>query len=304
MVDDFAVGREREFVCAPRERERHGGGVGFDQQPVGRDEAECIQFSGTARVEEGAVEGEPGAERGERFHEFGGAGVGVEKKSARGQGGSGAKGVVEGAPGIDAVDGRGEIARGGKCELGVENVELFFERSATQAAKARIVGAGAVEHPAVESDLADDGHGRGVQERCQCGEPGRSAVAGVPGMKAEARRDPVGVRACEREDLGPVGFGSAVDYDAAHAEGGELRGDFLPKRREPRVVKVIVRVVERERHRRARDQAARCFSARSFMRVRTAARPLRRVGERSRLKPRASKSMGSVDTISAGVAPS
>ncbi len=144
-------------MCAPQRGEGHGGGIGFDQEAVGRNVAESIQLAGTACVEEVTVEGEVGAEIGEGFDEFGRAAVSMEKKAARRQRRRGTKRVVKGTPGAEAVDRGGTNMRGGEGELGAKDIALFLQGSAAQTNEARIVWAGAVSHPAIEADLADGG---------------------------------------------------------------------------------------------------------------------------------------------------
>lgn len=220
--------------------------------------AKGIQLAGTAFVEEVAVEGKVGAESAEGADEFHGASVGVEKETSGGQSGSDAKGVVKRTPGVDAMDGGGAVPRGGEGELCGEYVELFFERRAAETGETRVVGTGAVGHPAVETDLADGGGRMSVECSGERGEPVGGTIADMPRMKAEAWCDPGGMRVGEGEDLRPVGFRGAVDDGAAETEGRKLDGDFYPVRDEPLVVEMIVCVVKRERHRREETERDAC----------------------------------------------
>src|SRR5690606_19699381 len=114
------------------------------------------------------------------------------------------------------------------------SVALFGERGAAETGESRIVGSGAIEHPAVESDFADGDGGSGSRagfpRRLELGEQratpiGRS-VADVPRMKAETRNEPRrpvvrrNVAAAECGDVGPVGFARAVHDSGAERQAG------------------------------------------------------------------------------------
>lgn len=101
----------------------------------------------------------------------------------------GAEGFEEEAEGVDAVDGGGAVEGDGKGELSFEDGELFVERGAAEAGEAGIIGAGAVEHPAVEADFTDGGAGIGGEVGAEGFEPGGGAVADIPRMKAVAGKE-------------------------------------------------------------------------------------------------------------------
>lgn len=185
MVDGVAVGETRKFVGAVRGGEGHRGGVGLDEKAVERERAKDVAFGGLAIAEKVAVEGEISAEGDEIAGEFGGAAVGVEEETATRKR-SGTEDLGEGAPGVEAVDRGGKIALGGEAELPGEGVALLVERSAAETGEAGIVGAGAIEDPAVETDLADEGVGvcvEGLEERFA---PAGGGVADIPRVKAVA----------------------------------------------------------------------------------------------------------------------
>lgn len=185
VVDGVAVGETRKFVGAVRGGEGHRGGVGLDEKAVERERAKDVAFGGLAVAEKVAVEGKVGAERSEIAGEFGGAAVGVKEEPA-GRKRSGTKDVGEGAPGVEAVDRDGEIALGGEVELPGEGVALLVERRPAETGEAGIVGAGAIEDPAVETDFADEGVRVGVEGADKGVAPVRGGVADVPGVEAVA----------------------------------------------------------------------------------------------------------------------
>lgn len=191
---------------------------------------------------EGAVEGKIGAEAEKSREHFGRAAVGVKEEAARGER-SVFERVEERAEGVETVDAGGEVAFGGERELRAEDFDLLVERGAAESGQARIVGAGAVEDPAVESDFADVRAGSGVEGRAEGVEPGGGAVAGVPRVESVAGEDE-GVAAGERGDGGPVGFAGAVDDGALQADFGVCGGYLVEVRRERGVLKVVVSVVE------------------------------------------------------------
>ena len=248
MIHGGAVGRGREFVSAPELRGDHRGGVGFDEQAVEGDGFEGGLVFGVARVEEGSVEGEIGAAFGEGGNKFGGAAVGVKKKTAFGDVYAGDD-FGERAPGLEAVDGDGAVFRAGKGELFEENFALFGERGAALAGEAGVVGAGAVEDPAVDTDFADGGVRVGIEVGFESGEPVRGTVAGLPRVEAVAGADK-GVALGESRDAGPVGFAGAVDNHKTEADGVPGRGDAVEMRGEPIVLEVVVGVVEHQGGRR------------------------------------------------------
>lgn len=126
----------------------HRGGVGLDEETGERDVFEKLAEPGMARGEVGGVEGKIGAEGGKRGDEFDGAAVGVKQETARGKR-DGAECFEEKAEGIDAVNRGGSIQGDGEVELGFEGGDLLVERSPAETGEARVIGAGAVKHPAV-----------------------------------------------------------------------------------------------------------------------------------------------------------
>lgn len=222
-------------MCRRRGR---GGGVGFEEEAVQGDLAKDFAATGVAGTEEGAVEREIRAEAEELREHFRRAAVGVEEEAALGEG-RGFEDVQERAEGVEAVDAGGEIAFGGEGELRAEDFDLCGERGAAESGEARVVGAGAVEYPAVEADFSDGRAGVGVERGAERVEPGGGAVAGVPGVEAVAGVDK-GVAAGERGDVGPVGFAGAVDHGAAQADFGAGSRYLVEVRGERGVLEVIV----------------------------------------------------------------
>ena len=111
------------------------------------------------------------------------------------------------------MDGDGELAFAGECELGEEDGELLVE-----------VG---VLDPAIESAFADGGVGEAVEETGEGVEPVGGALVGEPGVKAEGGVDEIGVALGEGGDLGPVGLGGAIDDAAGDADGFHLGDDAV-----------------------------------------------------------------------------
>lgn len=97
--------------------------------------------------------------------------------------------------GVDAVNRDGAVQLGRESELGGEDGELFVERGAAEAGEAGIVGAGAVEHPAVEADFSDGGVGIGDEVSAERFEPGGRTVTDVPRMQTVTGSDVKGLRA-------------------------------------------------------------------------------------------------------------
>lgn len=221
----------------------HGGGVGLDEEALLGDELKHGATGGVVRPEEGAVEGEIGAEVGEGADEIGRPTVGVEEEADRRQPGV-AQEVVEGAEGIEAMERGGPAEFSGEGELGGADLGLFGEGRAAEAGEAGVVGAGAVEHPAVETELADGGGGVAFEPGAEGGVPGGGAVAAIPRVEPVAGQHP-GVGGGEGGDGGPIGFAGAVDDGAGEAEGGEVGGEGGEVGGERLVVGVVVRVVER-----------------------------------------------------------
>ena len=180
----------------------HVGGVGFQEEPVGRDLAECLAGGFFAGVEEVSGEGEVGAEGRKVRDQRGGSAVGMEEEAALGTGVV-AEAVEEGAPGLETVDGEGAVELGGELELLEEDFGL--------------IGEVVVVHPAIESALTDAGVGEFGEEVGENCEPIRAALVGFPGMEAEGGDDEVGVGAGEGGDLWPIGFAGAVDDAAGDA---------------------------------------------------------------------------------------
>jgi len=97
---------------------------------------------------------------------------------------------VKRAPCIEAVNRDGQIACGGQRELSGENVQLFFQRRAAEICKTRIVGRGAIEYPAIETDLTDDGVRMRREKRGELFKPIGAAIADMPWMKTKAGANP------------------------------------------------------------------------------------------------------------------
>jgi hypothetical protein len=133
VIGGGAVGARERWESFLFGWKAHGGGVGFDEEAVGRDELKQFAKAGVPRGEVSAVERKVSAELGEGFHHFGGTTVGVEQKTARGEA-TGALGGLERfeqqAEGVDAVNRGRAIEQGGEDELFVEDRELFLERGA------------------------------------------------------------------------------------------------------------------------------------------------------------------------------
>lgn len=234
-------GEGREFFESGRKP--HRGRVGFDEQAVGRDDGIDGFQARFARIEKGAVEGKIGAEIGEGFYHLDGAAVGVQEETA-GWPRRGAQQVVEKAEGVEAMEGRGAVLCGGALELPDEDFGLLLEGSAAKAGEARVVGPGAIEHPAIETELADASRRMGLQRGEEGFLPRGGAIAGFPRMQAVAGNHAGGMRGCERGDVGPVGFTGAVDDPVTNADGGEIGKDAFTVRPKPGVVPVIVCVAE------------------------------------------------------------
>ena len=195
-----------------------------------------------ARIEKCAVEGKIRAALGEGRDKFDGAAVGVEEEAALGDVYAGDD-LGEGAPRLKAVDGDGAVFGAGEGELLEKNFALLGERGAALSGEARVVGAGAVENPAVDAELADGGARVGVEVGFEGFEPVGRTVAGVPRVKAVAgadEREALG----ESGDAGPVGFAGAVDDHEAEASRVPRGGDAFEVRRERVVLEVVVGVVE------------------------------------------------------------
>ncbi len=172
-------------------RREHRGGVGFHEETIERNFLVELAEAGVARGEVGGVEGEVGAEGGERRDHFSGATVGVKQEAARGEATRGMDGLErleEQAEGVDAVDRGGAVECDGESKLGFEDRELFVEWGAAEAGEARIVGAGAVEHPAVEADFTHGGARIGGEISAESFEPGGRTVSDIPRVEAVARK--------------------------------------------------------------------------------------------------------------------
>ena len=184
----------------------HGGGVAFEEEPVGGDGLESGADGGFAFVEEVAIEGEVGSELDELGSELGAAGVGVEEE--RGEGGFVLQELQERSPGFEAMDGEGALEFTRELELGAEAVELLGE-----------VEGGL---PAVEPALSDGGVGMFEQAFAQGVEPVWRAVRHLPGMETEGGGEMVGMLGAEFGYLGPVLFAGAVDQHVGDAGGSGL----------------------------------------------------------------------------------
>ena len=186
VVEDGAVGG-----CAEREAVAVGGGgfhgrVGFDEEAVGGDGAEIFAARGETGLEGLDVEGKIRAEVGEGSDQFGGAAVAVHEKTAGGETGRGAEDVEGGAVGLCGVDGGGAVQLGGEVELGGEDGGLLGERGDAEAGDPGVVGADAVDDPAVEADFADAGARIGEERGAEEAEPVSGALAAVPRVDAVA----------------------------------------------------------------------------------------------------------------------
>jgi hypothetical protein len=137
-------------------------------------------------LEDLEVEGKICAEVGERGDQFGGAAVAVHEKTAGGETGRGAEDVEGGAVGLRGVDRRGAVQFGGEVELRGEDVGLLGERGDAEAGDAGVVGADAVDDPAVEADFADAGARIGEERGSEEAEPVSGALAAVPRVNAVA----------------------------------------------------------------------------------------------------------------------
>lgn len=69
------------------------------------------------------------------------------------------------------MDGRRTNKLGGKGKLGEKGGDLFLHRSTAHADEAWVVGRGAFEEPAVETDLAYAGTRIGKQTHAEIGQP-------------------------------------------------------------------------------------------------------------------------------------
>lgn len=245
------IGCRGERVGRVRGGSPHRGRIGLDEQAVQRDGLIQRAQAGVARGEVRAVEGEIRPERGERRDEFDRAAVGMEKETTRRKWDR-LQRFEQQPEGVDAVNRGGAVERDGEGELRLKNSALFVQRRAAQAGEARIIGPGAVEHPAVEADLADGCAGIGLEIMAQRFEPRRGTVAGVPRMEAIARRE-VERRVLRRDARGegshgrPVGFLGAIDDDVGDAGGGQRGqdcGDVLGERRGREVVVCVAEVHE------------------------------------------------------------
>jgi len=185
MIEGGVGGEGERRVGVWRE---HRGGVGLDEETGERDASEKFAEPGMARGEVGGVEGKIGAEGGERGDELDGAAVGVKQETARGERDR-VERFKEKAEGIDAVNRGGSIQGDGEVDLGFEGGDLLVKRSPAEAGEARVIGAGAVEHPAVEADFADRGPGIGDEVGSKGFEPRGRTISNVPRMKTVGRQE-------------------------------------------------------------------------------------------------------------------
>ena len=155
----------------------------------------------------------------------------------------GAERIVERAKRVEAVDRGGEVAFAGERELPEENLHLLLDWGAVQADEVRVIGLGAIEHPAVEADLADAGARISVQPDEEVFLPVGGAVADIPRVQAVAGQHD-GMGCSKRGHIRPVGFGRAVGHHAPYAGRGEVGEDAIQVRSEHRVVQMIMGVVE------------------------------------------------------------
>ena len=154
MICQGAVGCFERRKSLARERKAHCGRVGFNEQTAGGDDGENLAKAFLARFEEGAVEGKKRAEFRERRNHFHRAAVRMEQKSARREWSS-AQDVEQRTERIETMDRSRQIAFRGERELPAEDLDLFVEWRPTKAGQAGVVGAGAIEHPAIEADFSN-----------------------------------------------------------------------------------------------------------------------------------------------------
>ncbi len=185
MIEGGVGGEGERRVGVWRE---HRGGVGLDEKTGERDVSEKLAEPGMAWGEVGGVEGKIGAEGGERGDEFDGAAVGVKQETTRGERDRVERFKQE-AEGIDAVNRGGSIQGDGEVDLGFEGGDLLVKRSPAEAGEARVIGAGAVEHPAVEADFADRGPGIGDEVGSKGFEPRGRTISNVPRVKTVGRQE-------------------------------------------------------------------------------------------------------------------
>lgn len=185
MIEGGVGGEGERRVGVWRE---HRGGVGLDEETGERDVSEKLAEPGMAWGEVGGVEGKIGAEGGERGDEFDGAAVGVKQETTRGERDRVERFKQE-AEGIDAVNRGGSIQGDGEVELCLESGDLLVKRSPAKTGEARVIGAGAVEHPAVEADFADRGPGIGDEVGAKGFEPRGRTISDVPRVKPVGRQE-------------------------------------------------------------------------------------------------------------------
>ena len=111
------------------------------------------------------------------------------------------------------MDGDGAVEGDGEVELGLEGGDLFFQRSTAEAGEAGIVGAGAVEHPAVEADFADRGPGIGDEVGLKGFEPRGGTIPDVPRVETVGGEESNGLRAESGELRDRGGMGGAKGGD-------------------------------------------------------------------------------------------
>lgn len=140
---------------------------------------------------------------------------------------------------------------GGERELPGEDFDLLGERGAAEAGEARVIGAGAVDDPAIEADFTDGGGGAGVEVGEEGALPIGGAVADVPRVQSVRRkklrveRGGLSAGGAEGGDVGPVEFAAAVDNEAGDAGGLEIGEDAGAVGGEPSVLEMAVGVEER-----------------------------------------------------------
>jgi hypothetical protein len=123
----------------------------------------------------------------------------MHQETAGGQAGRGAQNVKGGTVGLRGVDRGGAVQLGGEVELGGEDCGLLRERGDAEAGEAGIVGANAVDDPAVETDLTNAGVRIGEQCGAEEAEPAGAAVAAIPGVEAVAGEEGEGTRKLRAE---------------------------------------------------------------------------------------------------------
>lgn len=129
------------------------------------------------------------------------------------------------------MDAGGAPALSGEAELKEENFSLSVD----------VV----IFYPAIKANFADGGRHL-IEVGDENGLPVSGAFGDVPWMVSEGREDG-GRKTGKGEDVGPVGFGGAVDDHFVDRRGGDGQKDGGEMGFEAVVLEVVVGVVEHER---------------------------------------------------------